>query len=46
MARIPLVREDDPATPPEAREFLKRVEEGLGEVFNAVVISRRRASIT
>jgi AhpD family alkylhydroperoxidase len=36
MARIPLVREDDPATPPEAREFLKRVEGGLGEVFNAV----------
>ena len=36
MARIPLVREDDPATPPEAREFLKRVEAGLGEVFNVV----------
>lgn len=36
MARIPLVREDDPGTAPEAREFLKRVEGGLGEVFNAV----------
>ena len=36
MARIPLVRENDPATPPEAREFLKHVEAGLGEVFNAV----------
>jgi alkylhydroperoxidase family enzyme len=36
MARIPTVREDDPATPPEAREFLKRVEDGHGEVFNAV----------
>ena len=36
MARIPTVREDDPATSPEAREFLKRVEGGLGEVFNAV----------
>lgn len=36
MARIPLVREDDPATPPEAQEFLKRVEGGLGEVFNSV----------
>ena len=36
MARIPLVREDDPGTPPEAREFLKRVEGGLGEIFNAV----------
>jgi alkylhydroperoxidase family enzyme len=36
MARIPIVREDDPATPPEARAFLKRVEGGLGEVFNAV----------
>jgi alkylhydroperoxidase family enzyme len=28
--------EDDPHIPPEAREFLKRVEGGLGEVFNAV----------
>ncbi len=36
MARIPTLREDDPDTPPEAREFLKRVEVGLGEVFNAV----------
>jgi alkylhydroperoxidase family enzyme len=36
MARIPTVREDDPVTSPEAREFLKRVEGGLGEVFNAV----------
>jgi hypothetical protein len=36
MARIPTLREDDPDTPPEAREFLKRVEGGLGEVFNAV----------
>jgi alkylhydroperoxidase family enzyme len=36
MARIPTVREDDPATPAEAREFLKRVEGGLGEVFNSV----------
>jgi alkylhydroperoxidase family enzyme len=36
MARIPTLREDDPATPSEAREFLKRVEGGLGEVFNAV----------
>jgi hypothetical protein len=36
MARIPTVREDDPSTPPEARDFLKRVEGGLGEVFNSV----------
>ena len=36
MARIPIVREDDPAAPPEAREFLKRVQGGLGEVFNSV----------
>jgi len=36
MARIPIVREDDPTTPLEARDFLKRVENGLGEVFNAV----------
>ncbi len=36
MARIPIVPEDDPATPPEARDFLKRVEGGLGEVFDSV----------
>lgn len=36
MARIPVVREDDPATPPEAREFLKRVQGGLGEVFDSL----------
>lgn len=36
MARIPTVREDDPAAPYEARESLKRVEDGHGEVFNAV----------
>jgi len=35
MARILTVREDDPTTVPEAREFLKKVEGGLGEVFNA-----------
>jgi len=43
MARIPTLREDDPDTPPEAREFLKRVEGGLGEVFNALRRSRRVA---
>ena len=36
MARIPIAREDDPATPPEAREFLMRVKRGLGEVFNSI----------
>jgi len=36
MARIPAIREDDPATAPDARDFLKRVEGGFGEVFNAV----------
>lgn len=36
MPRIPIVREDDPVTPPEAREFLKRVGGGLGEVFDSV----------
>jgi alkylhydroperoxidase family enzyme len=35
MVRIPVVREDDPASAPEAREFLMRVKSGLGEVFNA-----------
>jgi hypothetical protein len=51
MARIPTVREDDPAISPEAREFLKRVEGGLGEVFNAVrllanILSRPMPSST
>ncbi len=36
MARIPTVREDDPATAPEARAFLKKVEGRLGEVFNSI----------
>ena len=41
MARIPIVREDDPATPPEAQAFLRRVERpradgGLGEVFDSI----------
>jgi alkylhydroperoxidase family enzyme len=36
MARIPIVREDDSRTPLESREFLKRCEGGLGEIFNAV----------
>jgi alkylhydroperoxidase family enzyme len=36
MARIPVVREDDPATPPEAREFLERVEGGFGETFDSL----------
>ncbi len=30
------MRDDDPATPAEARDFLNRVEAGLGEVFNSV----------
>jgi alkylhydroperoxidase family enzyme len=34
MARIPIVREDDPATAPEAREFLMRLKSGTGEIFN------------
>lgn len=36
MARIPLVQEDDPAVSPEAREFLARVQAGMGELFNGV----------
>ena len=41
MARIPIVREDDPATSAEAQEFLKRVarpraEGGLGEAFDSI----------
>jgi alkylhydroperoxidase family enzyme len=36
MARIPQLREDDPSTPPEAREFLHAAESSMGEVFNAL----------
>jgi alkylhydroperoxidase family enzyme len=36
MARIPIIREDNPATSREAREFLERVEGGFGEVFNSM----------
>ncbi len=36
MARIPTVREDDPATAPDAQAFLQKVEAGHGEVFNSV----------
>ena len=36
MARIPQLRENDPSTPPEAREFLHAAESSMGEVFNAL----------
>lgn len=41
MARIPTLREDDPATPPAARAFLQQVgrphtDGGLGEVFDSI----------
>jgi hypothetical protein len=37
MARIPTVREDDPAAPPEAREFLQRIKSVSGEEpFNSM----------
>jgi alkylhydroperoxidase family enzyme len=36
MARIPQLREDDPLTPPEAREFLRTAKTTMGEVFNAL----------
>ena len=36
MGRIPIVREDDPETGPEAQAFLKRAESGFAEVFNAL----------
>ncbi len=36
MARIPQLRDDDPLTPPQAREFLRTAETTMGEVFNAL----------
>jgi len=36
MVRIPQLREDDPSTPREAREFLHAAESSMGEVFNAL----------
>jgi len=34
MARIPLLNEDDPTTPPEARELLKAMSGSRGRVVN------------
>jgi hypothetical protein len=37
MARIPTLSEDDPATPPEARDFLLYTEaNATGEIFNSI----------
>lgn len=37
MARIPTLDEDDPATPPEAREFLLNTKDNVtGEIFNGL----------
>lgn len=36
MARIPHLREGDPLTSPEAREFLHMAESTMGEVFNCL----------
>lgn len=37
MARIPALDEDDPATPPEAREFLLNTRDNVtGEIFNSL----------
>lgn len=32
--RIPMMHEDDPATPQEARELLQQIKERRGQVFN------------
>jgi alkylhydroperoxidase family enzyme len=34
MARIPLPHEDDPATPPEAREWLQKAGTSRGQLLN------------
>ena len=34
MARVPLLNEDDPTTPPTARELLLKVGSGRGRVVN------------
>lgn len=34
MARIPILHEDDPATPQEARELLYQIKERRGRVLN------------
>ena len=37
MARIPTLSEDDPATPPEARDFLLNTRDNVtGEIFNSI----------
>lgn len=34
MARIPILHEDDPATPPEARAFLQDAAQARGRLIN------------
>ncbi len=34
MARIPILHEDDPATPPDAREFLMEAKQARGRLVN------------
>jgi hypothetical protein len=37
MARIPALSEDDPATPPDARDFLLNTQQNVtGEIFNSI----------
>jgi hypothetical protein len=37
MARIPTLWEDDPATPPAARDFLVNTRDNVtGEIFNSI----------
>jgi hypothetical protein len=36
VSRVPTLREDDPATPSDAREFLLGVGSNQGEIYNSV----------
>jgi len=37
MARIPTLSEDDPATPPEAKDYLLNTRDNVtGEIFNSI----------
>jgi alkylhydroperoxidase family enzyme len=42
MARIPILHEDDPATPAEARAFLLSVAESRGQLVNIYRVMANR----
>jgi hypothetical protein len=47
MARIPTLSEDDPATPPEAREFLVDTRDNVtGKIFNSIRLMANHPTVS